>query len=132
MPNATPAARRRGFSLIELFVVIVVIGILVGLAIPRYHDFKHRYYLASMVSDLRNLAITEEAYWNDIGTYSTDLTQIRFTNTPPVSITMISADTLGWSARASYAGDTSTCAIYYGAAPVLAPATLKNVIGCSR
>jgi hypothetical protein len=44
---------------------------------------------------------------------------------------MVSADTLGWAAKASYVGDTAICAIYYGNAPVLAPATLKNVIGCT-
>ena len=131
MARTTLVARRRGFSLIELFVVMVVIAILVAFAIPRYHEYKHRYYLATMVTDLRNLATTEEAYWNDAGTYSMDLTGIRFTNTPEVSITMVSADTMGWSARAGYAGDTATCAIYYGAAAVLTPATIKNVIGCT-
>lgn len=110
---------------------MVVIGILVGLAIPRYREYKRRFYLTTMVTDLRNLATTEEAFWNISGTYSTDLQQIQYTASPQVSISMVSADTLGWAAKASYAGDTAICAIYYGNAPVLAPATLKNVIGCT-
>ncbi|MGH7649689.1 MAG: type IV pilin protein [Gemmatimonadaceae bacterium] len=128
------APRRRyaaGFSLIELLVAMVVMGILVGLAIPRYHQYKRRYYLTTMVSDLRNLATTEESYWNISGTYSTDLVQIQYNASPHVSISMVSADTLGWAARASYAGDTANCAIYYGNAPVLPPATIKNLIGCT-
>lgn len=131
-----PVARRqrrarRGFSLIELLVVLLVIGILVGLAIPRYDAYKRRYCLTTMVSDLRNLATTEEAYWNRSGAYSTDLRQIQYSSSPQVAVNVVSADTLGWAAKASYAGDTAICAIYYGDAPVLPPATLKNVIGCS-
>lgn len=111
--------------------VLVVIGILVGLAIPRYQAYKRRFYVVTMVTDLRNLAIAEEAYWNSGGSYSTDLRGVQFTNTPPVSVTMVSADSLGWSARATYAGDSTICAIFYGEAPVLSPATIKNVIGCA-
>ena len=120
-----------GFSLIELLVVLVVIGILVGLAIPRYRDYKRRFYLTTMVADLRNLATTEAAFWNISGTYSTNLQQIQYSASPQVSISIVSADTLGWAAKASYAGDSATCAIYFGNAPTLAPATLKNVIGCT-
>ena len=120
-----------GFSLIELLVVMVVMGILVGLAIPRYQEYKRRYYLTTMVADLRNLATTEEAYWNIAGTYSMDLQQIQYSASPSVSVSMVSADTLGWAARASYAGDTAICAIYYGNAPILPPATMKNLIGCT-
>lgn len=120
-----------GFSLIELLVVMVVLGILVGLAIPRYHEYKRRYYVTTMVSDLRNLATTQESYWNITGTYSMDLQQIQYTASPRVSVSMVLADTLGWAAKATYAGDTANCAIYYGNAPVLPPATLKNVIGCT-
>lgn len=126
-----PRRDSRGFSLVELLVAMVVVGILVGLAIPRYNEYKRRFYLTTMVTDLRNLATTEEAYWNLTGTYSTDLQQIQFTSTPRVSISMVSADTLGWAAKASYDGDTAICAIYYGNAPVLSPASIKNVIGCT-
>lgn len=118
--------------MIELLVVLVVMGVLVGLAIPRYREYKRRFYVTTMVTDLRNLASTEEAYWNIAGTYSTDLRLIQYSSSPRVSISMVSADTLGWAAKASYAGDSAMCAIYYGNAPVLAPATLKNVIGCTQ
>jgi prepilin-type N-terminal cleavage/methylation domain-containing protein len=124
--------RRSGFSLIELFVVLVVIGILVGLAIPRMHGFKHQFYLTTMISDLRNLAATEEGYWSSVDSYSSDLNALRFNLTPGVNVTFVQADSLGWSATATHDDDTSHCAIYYGQAPPLAPATVKNFIGCSK
>jgi prepilin-type N-terminal cleavage/methylation domain-containing protein len=123
--------RRSGFSLIELFVVLVIISILVGLAIPRMHTIKHQFYLTTMISDLRNLAATEEGYWSTADSYSTDLSALRFNVTPGVWITFVQADSMGWSATATHDADTSHCAIYYGNAPVLAPASVKNYIGCS-
>ena len=83
--------RRSGFSLIELFVVLVVIGILVGLAIPRMHGFKHQFYLTTMISDLRNLAATEEGYWSSVDSYSSDLNALRFNLTPGVWVTFVQA-----------------------------------------
>lgn len=123
--------RRHGFSLVELFVVLVVIGVLVGLAIPRYRNWKHRYYLAVMVSDLRNLAVTEEAYWSDRDAYSGSFTDLRFIPTTDVTINFVTVGPTGWSALASHAKDPSSCAVYYGSAPVLSPATVKTIIGCN-
>jgi prepilin-type N-terminal cleavage/methylation domain-containing protein len=124
--------RRSGFSLIELFVVLVVIGILVGLAIPRMHSFKHQFYITTMISDLRNLAATEEGYWSSVDSYSSDLNALRFNTTPGVWINFVQADSTGWSATATHNDDTSSCSIYYGNALPLPPATVKNFIGCSK
>jgi type IV pilus assembly protein PilE len=122
---------RHGFSLVELFVVMVIVGILAGIAIPKFRDYKHRYFVASMMSDLENLAITQEAFWHDQDTYSSDLATLKFVSSPNITILVISADTSGWSATATHVDDPSTCAIFYGAASPLPPATVRNVIDCN-
>ncbi|MFN8572417.1 MAG: prepilin-type N-terminal cleavage/methylation domain-containing protein [Gemmatimonadaceae bacterium] len=43
---------RRGFSLIELFVVLVVLGIIARLAVPRYHTMKDRAICAKIIGDV--------------------------------------------------------------------------------
>lgn len=123
---------RPGFSLIELFVVLIVIGILVGLAIPRFRAYKQKFYITAMMSDLRNLAVREEAYWSDAGSYTADVAALAFVPSPGVRVTVVSADSAGWAARATHGPGTATCAISYGAAPVLPPATVKNFVGCDR
>jgi len=54
---------RKGFTLIELLIVVVIIGILAAIAIPKFASTKEKAYLASMRSDLRNLATTEEGFF---------------------------------------------------------------------
>jgi Tfp pilus assembly protein PilE len=117
---------------VELFVVLLVIAILVGLAIPRFHKYKRRYYIATMVSDLRNLASTEEAYWSDVGIYTNDKAALKFVESPGVTVTMLTADSTGWSAKATFATDPAVCSVYYGAATPVPPATTKNFIGCTN
>jgi len=53
---------RKAFTLIEVLVVLVVLGILAGIAIARFIDTKEAAYVASMKADLRNLAIYEQNY----------------------------------------------------------------------
>ena len=122
---------RPGFSLIELFLVVLIIGVLTALALPRVRDFRHRFYKATMLSDLRNLAATEESYWSSVDQYTNDLTALRFEPTKYVTITFVEADSTGWSAKANHAADTTTCAVYYGKAAILPPATAKTIIGCN-
>jgi type IV pilus assembly protein PilA len=60
---------RKGFTLIELLIVVVIIGILAAIAIPKFANTKQKAYMASMKSDLRNMATTQEAYFADFTLY---------------------------------------------------------------
>ncbi|MHB8450092.1 MAG: prepilin-type N-terminal cleavage/methylation domain-containing protein [Mycobacteriales bacterium] len=58
-----------GFSLVELLVVIIIIGILAGIAIAVFLAQRTQAYDASAVSDLRQVATYEESYLYYAGTY---------------------------------------------------------------
>lgn len=54
--------RRRGFTLIELVVVIAVLGILAGIAIPRYLTFREEALGARILADLRAIEAAANMY----------------------------------------------------------------------
>jgi type IV pilus assembly protein PilA len=53
-----------GFTLIELLTVVVIIGILAVIAIPQFAEYRTRGFDAKALSDLRNAATGEEAYFS--------------------------------------------------------------------
>jgi len=60
-----------GFTLIELLVVIAIIGILAAIAIPQFAAYRRRSFEAQVKSDLRNMAVAQEAYFVTANFYKT-------------------------------------------------------------
>jgi len=59
----------KGFTLIELMIVIAIIGILAAIAIPQFSSYRTRSFNSAAQSDLRNAATAQEAYFVDNSTY---------------------------------------------------------------
>ena len=121
-----------GFTLIELLIVVVIIGILASIAIPKFASTKGKTYVTMMKSDLRNLATAEESYYYSNSQYTSDLTQLNFSPSPGVQLNFTEATAAGWSATATHAqAPVAACALYIGGASPLAPATAESVIACN-
>ena len=67
---------QKGFTLIELMIVIAIIGILAAIAIPQFSAYRKRSYNSSAQSDVRNLATAQEAYYVDYSTYTSTYTNL--------------------------------------------------------
>ena len=104
-----------GFTLIEVLVVMVVLGILSGIAIARYLDTKEAAYLASMKADLRNFALYEQNYLMDSqGSYFSGTGSAQgFVPTPGVTViaTADAGPPPSWHALASHNKTSKTCSI---------------------
>jgi prepilin-type N-terminal cleavage/methylation domain-containing protein len=55
----------RGFTLIELLVVMIIIGVLLGFAVPAYLGFKDKAQKAAGAADVREAVPSAEAYYGD-------------------------------------------------------------------
>jgi type IV pilus assembly protein PilA len=62
-------SNEKGFTLIELMIVIAIIGILAAIAIPQFSAYRQRSYNSAAEADLRNAATAQEAYFVDNSTY---------------------------------------------------------------
>ena len=64
---------KKGFTLVELVVVIAILGILAGIAIPRFMDATATARGAKIVADMRTLESAETMYYARVGSYTNSI-----------------------------------------------------------
>jgi prepilin-type N-terminal cleavage/methylation domain-containing protein len=56
---------RRGFTFIEILIVMIIIGLLARIAIPHYTDMKRRAIAASIMGDLQTIRVATYTYYTE-------------------------------------------------------------------
>jgi len=77
LPHSTSGSERilkpsgtGGFTLIELMIVVTMLGILASIALVKFEGAREKAYLATVKSDLKNIAYAQELYFINNLTYA--------------------------------------------------------------
>lgn len=109
MHTAGSGRDARGFTLLELMVVVAIVAILSAIAIPLFLEYQTSAFDARANSDLRNAANAEEAYFLAAGQYlsctdtdcETQLPNFRRSATVEITLTANNGASPTWVGVAS-------------------------------
>ena len=88
----------KGFTLLELLIVIAIVGILAAIAIPEFARYRNSAYCARAENDGANAMLAMEAYFSLTATYGS-LADAQFTSSSSqVSVAVASTNPLSITA----------------------------------
>lgn len=113
MLSKVKRSNEKGFTLIELMIVIAIIGILAAIAIPQFSAYRTRSYNSAAESDLRNAATAQEAYYVDTQHYCASAAGLEGNTyglflSENVTLSVNSADTTSYVMTARHASGDAT------------------------
>lgn len=79
------ARRQRGFTLMEVMIVVVIIGILSGVAFPAYKAYVDRAKRSEGKAFLMEIAARQERYYFDNNSYAIDARNLGYSSKTPQS-----------------------------------------------
>ena len=82
----------RGFTLVELLVVIVVLAVLAAIVLPKFMDSSTRSKESALKSDLKLLRNAVATFQTDTGYYPKQLSDVAATSAPAKGFTSAAAE----------------------------------------
>ena len=126
----------QGFTLIEVLVVVVIVGILAAMATVSFGSGSQQAYKVTLQTDLRNIAMAQAAYIEQnfaetgVARYASNVSDLPVNVSKGVTVRM-RGNRNGWSARAVHSRTSGLrCAVVYGSVNAFAPASEEGKIAC--
>jgi prepilin-type N-terminal cleavage/methylation domain-containing protein len=126
---------KTGFTLIEMLAVMMILGILVVIAVPRLWEARYDAFRTAAMSDLRNVSVAQELHLGAREGYASRVGDLDVDQSPNVQTEISEASGTGWAAIARHRSfPASECGLFVGTADPsnAGPATVRGQIHCSR
>jgi prepilin-type N-terminal cleavage/methylation domain-containing protein len=124
---------RRGFTLVEILVVMAIIAVLAGLGLTRFGKTpRNLARTAALRIELRNIVVEQDAFFIANKRYATTIEALGVTPSDGTIVEFLGdATATGWRAKLSNPDATSVaCAVYVGDAERVPPAETPGTVSC--
>ena len=89
MYNSLKKKMQEGFTLVEILIVVVIIGILASIAVPIYFDYVKRGYATDAKTQINTIFKDAKLYKNEYGDWPADvptLNDANYAQIPPATL----------------------------------------------
>lgn len=76
----------KGFTLLEIFIVVTIISLLIGIMVPSYNEYVLQSRRSEGISSLLTMMQQQERYFTEQLTYTSDLSKLGYTLAGPSNV----------------------------------------------